>query len=61
MFHTLFYLKAASAHEEDSIDMVHLSNDSQDDKLLNGASFIANVILGVWKIFLKFVLLKGQI
>ena len=51
MFHTLFYLKAASAREEDSIDMVHLSNDSQDDKLLNGASFIANVILGVWKIF----------
>ena len=44
MFHTSFYLKAASA-----IDTVHLSNDSQDDKLSNGASFIAIVILGVLK------------
>ena len=59
MFRTSFYLKAASARKEDSIDTVHLSNDSQDDKFLNGASFIAIVILGV--IFLKFVLLKGQI
>ena len=47
MFRTSFYLKAASAHKEDSIDTVHLSNDSQDDKLSNGASFIAIVILGV--------------
>ena len=59
MFRTSFYLKAASARKEDSIDTVHLSNDSPDDKLSNGASFIAIVILGV--IFLKFVLLKGQI
>ena len=47
MFRTSFYLKAASARKEDSIDTVHLSNDSPDDKLLNGASFIAIVILGV--------------
>ena len=47
MFRTSFYLKAASARKEDSIDTVHLSNDSQDDKLSNGASFIAIVILGV--------------
>ena len=47
MFHTSFYLKAASARKEDSIDTVHLSNDSQDDKLSNGTSFIAIVILGV--------------
>ena len=47
MFRTLFYLKAASARKEDSIDTVHLSNDSPDDKLSNGASFIAIVILGV--------------
>ena len=32
---------------EDSIDTGHLSNNSPDDKLLNGASFIAIVILGV--------------
>ena len=47
MFRTSFYLKAASARKEDSIDTVHLSNYSQDDKLSNGASFIAIVILGV--------------
>ena len=47
MFRTSFYLKAASARKEDSIDTVHLSNDSQDDKLSNGASFIAIVILRV--------------
>ena len=47
MFRTSFYLKAASACKEDSIDTVHLSNDSQDDKFSNGASFIVIVILGV--------------
>ena len=47
MFRTSFYLKATSAHKEDSIDTVHLSNDSQDDKLSNGALFIVIVILGV--------------
>ena len=47
MFRTLFYLKAASAREEDSIDTVHLSNDSQDNKLSNGVSFTAIVFLGV--------------
>ena len=31
MFCTSFYLKAASARKEDSIDTVHLSNDSPDD------------------------------
>ena len=43
----LFYLKAAIARKEDSIDTVHLSNDSPDDKLSNGASFIAIVILEI--------------
>ena len=47
MLRTRFYLKAASARKEDSINTVHLSNNSQDDKLSNGASFIAIVILGV--------------
>ena len=47
MFRTSFYLMAASAREEDSIDTVHLSNNSPDVKLSNGASFIAIVILGV--------------
>ena len=47
MFRTSFNLKAASARKEDSIDTVYLSNDSSDDKLSNGASFIAIVILGV--------------
>ena len=46
-FRTSFYLKADSVHKEDSIDTLRLSNDSRDDKLLNGASFIAIVILGV--------------
>ena len=47
MFRTSFYLKAASTRKEDSIDTDHLSNNSQDDKLSNGTSFIAIVILGV--------------
>ena len=47
MFCTSFYLKAASAHKEDSIDTVYLSNNSPHDKLSNGTSFIAIVILGV--------------
>ena len=47
MFCISFYLKAASARKEDSIDTVHLSNNSPDDKLSNGASFIAIMILGV--------------
>ena len=49
MLHTSFYLKAASARKEDSIDTVHLSNNSQEDKLSNGASFTVIVILGVLK------------
>ena len=47
MFRTSFYLKAASARKEDSIDTVHPSNDSQDDKFSTGVSFIAIMILGV--------------
>ena len=47
MLCTLFYLKAASARKEESIDTVYLSNNSPDDKFLNGTSFIAIVILGV--------------
>ena len=58
MFRISFYFKAASACKEDLIDTVHLSYDTPDDRLLNGASFIA---IESWKMFLKFVLLKGQI
>ena len=53
-FCTSFYLKAASALKEDSFDTVHLSNDSPDDKLSNGASFIVIVILEVLENIFKF-------
>ena len=49
------------AAPKDSIDEIHLSNDSPDDKLSNGTSFILIVILGVSENIVKFVLLKGQI
>ena len=39
------------SRKEDSIDTVYLSNDSPEDKLSSGASFIAIVILGVLEIF----------
>ena len=41
------YLKAASTRKRDLIDEIYLSNDFPDDKLSNGTSFIAIVILGV--------------
>ena len=41
------YLKAASTRKRYSIDEIYLSNDSPDDKLSNGTSFIVIVILGV--------------
>ena len=50
MFHTSLYLETASACNEDSIDTVHLSNDSPDDKLSNGASFILGVLENIFEI-----------
>ena len=61
MFRSSFYLKAASARNENSMDTVHLSNNFQDDKLSNGALFIAIVILGVLENIFEFCPFKGEI